>query len=295
LHNKLDTFKEKKRFMLPQKTFGYMNQQVTVVGLGGEGILRTYGQSDQAPEVIQEALAQGISYFDSGRVYADSEIYYGSVWEKKPETRSMIFQTSKSARRDKAGALADLEQSLQRLHTHYLDLWQIHDVRTEDDLQQIAGPEGALEAFLEARVTGKVRFIGVTGHHDPRILTKAIREWPVDAVMMPVNPVEELLGGFLTSTLPLAKEKGIAIIGMKTLGASHYLIPQLGITAESLIRYALSYQITVVLVGCSTPAEVRILASAGADQKTLSEEAQSDLLEKFKPYAKRLAFYRGVL
>ena len=205
-----------------------------------------------------------------------------------------MFQTSKSASRDKAGALADLEQSLQRLHTHYLDLWQIHDVRTEDELQQIAGPGGALEAFLEARVSGRVRFIGVTGHHDPCILTKAIREWPVDAVMMPVNPVEELLGGFLTSTLPLAKEKGIAIIGMKTLGASHYLIPQLGITAESLIRYALSHHITVALVGCSTPEEVRILARVGSEQKTLSEQTHSDLVEKFKPYAERLAFYRGV-
>jgi aryl-alcohol dehydrogenase-like predicted oxidoreductase len=272
-----------------------MNRQVTVVGLGGEGILRTYGQSDQAREVIQEALAQGITYFDSGRVYAESELYYGSLWENIPETRSAIFQTSKSASRDKAGALADLEQSLQRLHTHYLDLWQIHDVRTEDELQQIAGPGGALEAFLEARVSGKVRFIGVTGHHDPRILTKAIREWPVDAVMMPVNPVEALLGGFLTSTLPLAKEKGIAVIAMKTLGAAHYLIPQLATTAASLIRYALSHQCTVALVGCSTPEEVRTLARTGAEQQTVSEQEKSELLEKFKPYAERLAFYRGVL
>jgi aryl-alcohol dehydrogenase-like predicted oxidoreductase len=281
--------------MLPKKMFGLMNQQVTVVGLGGEGILRTYGHSTQAREVIQEALAQGISYFDSGRVYAESELYYGSLWEKIPETRAGIFQTSKSAKRDKAGALADLEQSLQRLHTDYLDLWQIHDVRTEDELQQIAGPGGALEAFLEARLSGKVRFIGVTGHHDPRILTKAVREWPVDAVMMPVNPVEELLGGFLTSTLPLAKEKGIAIIAMKTLGASHYLIPQLDITAEVLLRYALSHQCTVVIVGCSTPEEVETLARAAGQKELLSQQERSALLEKFKPYTNRLAFYRGVL
>jgi len=281
--------------MLPKKMFGFMNQQVSVVGLGGEGVLRTYGQTAQALEVIQEAVAQGITYFDSGRVYAESELYYGALWKKTPETRSRIFQTSKSASRDKAGALADLEQSLHRLHTQYLDLWQIHDVRTEDELQQIAGPGGALEAFLEARASGRVRFIGVTGHHDPRILTKAIREWPVDAVMMPVNPVEELLGGFLTSTVPMAQEKGIAIIAMKTLGAAHYLIPQLGTTAESLIRYALSHQITVALVGCSTPEEVRILARAGAEQQPLSAQAKKDLMDTFKPHAERLAFYRGVL
>jgi aryl-alcohol dehydrogenase-like predicted oxidoreductase len=281
--------------MLPQNSFGLMNQQVTVVGLGGEGILRTYSQSAQAREVIQEALAQGITYFDSGRVYAESELYYGSLWDTIPETRAGIFQTSKSPRRDKAGALADLEESLKRLHTDYLDLWQIHDVRTEDELEEIAGPGGALEAFIEARASGRVRFIGVTGHHDPRILTKAIREWPVDAVMMPVNPVEELLGGFLTSTLPMAREKGIAIIAMKTLGASHHIIPQLTITAESLIRYALSHHCTVVIVGCSTPEEVRTLARAGAEQRTLSEQEKSELLDKLKPYAERLAFYRGAL
>ena len=112
---------------------------------------------------------------------------------------------------------------------------------------------------------------------------------------MPVNPVEGLLGGFLTSTLPMAKEKGIAIIAMKTLGAAHYLIPQLGITAESLIRYALSHQITVAIVGCSTPEEVKIVARAGSNQKTLSEREKKDLLDRFKPYAERLAFYRGVL
>lgn len=281
--------------MQPQKSFGFTNQQVTVVGLGGEGVLRTYGKTDQALEVIQEAVAQGITYFDSGRVYAESELYYGAFWKKTPETRSRIFQTSKSASRDKAGALADLEQTLQRLNTHYLDLWQIHDVRTEDELQHIAGPGGALEAFLEARASGRVRFIGVTGHHDPRILTKAIREWPVDAVMMPVNPVEELVGGFLTSTLPMAQEKGIAIIAMKTLGAAHYLIPQLGTTAASLIRYALSHQITVALVGCSTPEEVKIAARAGADEQTLSQQEKKDLLDRFKPYAEQLAFYRGVV
>ena len=71
-----------------------MDQQVTVVGLGGEGVLRTYGQGNQALEVIQEAVAQGIAYFDSGRVYAESELHYGSLWKKSPETRSRIFQTS---------------------------------------------------------------------------------------------------------------------------------------------------------------------------------------------------------
>jgi len=276
-------------------SFGITNQQVTVVGLGGEGVLRTFGRRDQAAEVIHEALDRGIKYFDSARVYSDSEVYYGSVWGEKKDARLKIFQTSKSASRDKKGALADLEQTLDRLKTDYLDLWQIHDVRTEEEIQEIAGPGGALEAFVGARLSGKVRYIGVTGHHDPRVLTRAVREWPVDSVMMPVNPVETLLGGFLTLTLPVAKEKGIAIIGMKILGGSHYLISQLGINPESLIRYALSYDITVAIVGCSTPGEVRTLAEEGSNPNPMTEKERSALLGTFEPYTEQLAFYRGVI
>jgi hypothetical protein len=162
-------------------------------GLGGEGILRTHDQDNRAVAVIEEAIDSGICYFDCARAYAGSEGYYGLVWPKRPSDRSRIFQTSKSAMRDKAGALVDLDRTLTTMGIDHLDLWQIHDVRTEEDLNTIAGPRGALEAFMEAKATGKVRFIGVTGHHDPFILTRAVREWPVDA-LMPVNLVEVILG-----------------------------------------------------------------------------------------------------
>jgi aryl-alcohol dehydrogenase-like predicted oxidoreductase len=280
---------------LPTRFFGREGQAVTIVGLGGEGILRTYGQEENAQSVILEALEQGIAYFDSARVYAGSEGYYGSLWPRRPEMRSKIFQTSKSASRDKSGALADLDQTLSTMGISHLDLWQIHDVRTEEDLGRIGGPKGALEAFVEAKKAGKVRFIGVTGHHDPNILSQALRDWPVDSVMMPVNPVEGAIRGFLDSTLPLAKEKGMAVIGMKVLGASQYILPELGITPELLIRYALSQDITVAIVGCSSPREVLTLAKAGRDYKPFSKEEQESVVNRFRPYAKGLAYYRGVI
>ena len=276
------------------RKFGSTQQDVTRTGLGGEGVLRTHGRIREAREVIQEAIDQGINYFDSARVYADSELYYGYIWKEHPEMRAKIFQTSKSASRDKTRALADLEQTLDRLHTDYLDLWQIHDVRTPRDLDLISAPGGALEAFVEAKSSGKVRYIGVTGHHDPKILTQAVRTWPVDAVMMPVNPVEGILAGFLTETLPAARKKGLAVIGMKVLGAAHYLLPRTRITAERLIRYALSFDIDLAIVGCSTPSEVRTLATTGAMGKPLSQNDQRYLLSVFKPVARRLAYYRGV-
>ena len=265
------------------------------VGLGGEGILRTFGRTSEARDVILEAVEQGITYFDSAHVYADSELYYGSVWQERPQIRSRIFQASKSASRDKEMASKDLDRTLQRMETAHLDLWQIHDVRTPQDMDAISSPGGALEAFLEAKASGKVRFIGVTGHHDPQILRQAVETWPVDAVMMPVNPVEAVLGGFLTQTLPAAREKGIAVIGMKVLGGSHYLHPQLGIPPEVLIRFALSFPINMAIVGCATKQEVKTLAGIGQETNPLSEDDQAQVVERFKSFARQLAFYRGVI
>jgi len=275
-------------------TFGSIGRTVSAVGLGGEGVLRTFGRMDDARAVIREAIDRGVTYFDSARVYSDSEVYYGSVWKQNPGVRKTVFQTSKSASRDRKGALADLASSLKRLHTDYLDLWQIHDVRTDEDLDAIAGPDGALEAFVEAKQKGVVRHIGVTGHHDPAVLTKAVEQWPVDAVLLPVNPIEGVLGGFLTQAMQAAKKKGIAVIGMKILGAGYYILPKLDITPEKLIRYALASEITLPVIGCSSPEEVRVLSRA-PDLEPLSDVETKLFEDQFRSYAPRLAFYRGVV
>jgi predicted aldo/keto reductase-like oxidoreductase len=176
-----------------------------------------------------------------------------------------------------------------------LDLWQIHDVRTSGDLERIEGKGGALEAFIEAKDSGIVRFIGVTGHHDPKIIEQAVSSWPVDAVLLPVNPLEAVLGGFLDRVIAAAEERGIAVIGMKVLGGSHYISREAGIMPEMLIRFALSHNISTAIVGCSSPAEVQTLAKVGREFKPMPEEEQEQLVEAFLPYARRLAFYRGVM
>jgi aryl-alcohol dehydrogenase-like predicted oxidoreductase len=278
---------------IPTVHFGTTGQMVTRVGLGGEGVLRTTGKIKEAHRTIRSAIAEGITYYDSARVYSDSEVYYGGIWKQDPQTRSRMFQTSKSASRDKLGARKDLDETLQRLHVDYLDLWQIHDVRTVEELSVISGPRGALEAFMEAKKEGKIRFIGVTGHHDPDVLAQAVKELPVDSVMMPVNPVEEVLGGFLTRTLPAALDKGIAVIGMKIFGAGHYIAPHLGVTPELLLRYALSKPITVAIAGCSSASEVETLAAAGRLDQPLGKTELRKLMAPFKEDARRLAFYRG--
>ncbi|WP_332450363.1 aldo/keto reductase [Methanoculleus sp.] len=278
---------------LETRRFGKTGREVTLVGLGGEGVLRTYGRHAEAAAVIAEALNQGITYFDSAKAYAGSEDYYGEVWRGRPDLREQVFQASKSTSRLHAEAEMDLQATLQRMSIETLDLWQIHDVRTFAEIREIEGASGALDAFIEARESGIVRQIGVTGHHDPDVLSHAVENWPVDAVMMPVNPVEGAPGGFLTTTLATAKEQGVAVIGMKVLGGSNYIAPGTGVTPETLIRYALSRDISVAIVGCSTPAEVQTLATAGRSGPLPDDEAET-LVEAFRPYARELAYYRGV-
>lgn len=278
---------------ISKRVFGQTGLHVTCVGLGGEGVLRTYGKEPAAKEVIETAVKQGIAYFDSAQAYAGSQAYLGHFWHAHAGLRQDIFQTSKSARRDKKGALADLDNSLEIMGVKYLDLWQIHDVRSEADLQAIEAPGGALEAFLEARDKGKVRFIGVTGHQDPDILTRAVQRWPVDAVLMPVNPVEGVIGGFLDVTLPAALEKGLAVIAMKVLGASHYLAPEAEITPELLIKYALSHDVSLAIVGCSNPQEVETLARVGRAFSPFSAKELQEIESFFQPAARKLAYYRG--
>ncbi|MCM2465529.1 aldo/keto reductase [Methanoculleus oceani] len=279
---------------LEKRRFGKTGRQVTSVGLGGEGILRTYGRHAEANAVIMEALNQGIAYFDSAKAYAGSEDYYGEVWVSRPDLRAPVFQASKSASRAHADAEMDLQETLRRMGIETLDLWQIHDIRTFPEIREMEGPGGALAAFVEAKEMGIVRQIGVTGHHDPDVLSHAVENWPVDAVMMPVNPVEGALGGFLDATLSAARDQGVAVIGMKVLGGSNYLVPDAGVTPDLLVRYALAQDISVAIVGCSTPAEVQALAAAGRSGSLPDDEAGA-LVEAFRPYARELAYYRGSL
>ncbi len=277
------------------RPLGKTGVSVSQVGLGGEGVLRTFGKSTAAKAVIDEAVRNGITYFDSARAYAGSEGYYGAYWPYHQDARAQVFQTSKSASRDRERAIDDLEATLRTMGTDHLDLWQIHDMRTRDDIEAIEREGGALEVFVQAKEEGYVKHIGVTGHYDPEILTYAVEHWPVDTVLMPVNPVEGAIGGFLDTTLPAARRKGIGVIGMKVLGASNYIYSELDITPERLIRYALSQPVSVAIVGCSTPEEVRTLADVGRTFTPMSAQEQQKLISTFKPFAKQLAYYRGDL
>lgn len=287
------------RIPLPDVSLGATGRRVTRAGLGGEGVLRTRGHAAAAEGVIEAALRAGISYFDSARAYEDSERYHGAVWARRKADRERIFLTSKSPERDGGGARRQLEETLDRLETDYLDLWQIHDVRTDDELDELLHPGGAIDQFVRAKELGHVRHIGVTAHHDPRVLLRAVRELPVDTVLLPVNPMEGALGGF-TEVIAAAREKGLGVIGMKALGgaggyggAGGGRLVQAGLDATTLLRYAFAQPVDVVIVGCASPAEVAQLVAASKDP--LSAAEAEALVAQVRPRAEKLASYRGYL
>jgi aryl-alcohol dehydrogenase-like predicted oxidoreductase len=265
------------------------------VGLGGEGVLRTEGKDRKAGAMLGAAYESGIRYFDSAPAYADSETYLGRFWKEHPERVAETFQASKSAERDEAGAAAGLRRTLARLNRDRLGLWQIHDIRDRNDIRRIEGPGGALRAFTDARDTGTVLGVGVTGHHDPAVLLHAVSHWDVDAVLLPVNPVEAVIGGFLDTVISAARERGMGVIGMKVMGAGNFIFPDAGILPETLVRFALAQDTDIVIAGCSTPAEAQQLARAGRDADPMGDDEQSRVIEAFRPYARRLAFYRGTV
>lgn len=285
---------------IPTRKLGRTGVDVTVLGLGGEGVLRTWGRAPEAVALIRRAIELGITYCDCAQAYSGSEDYYGEALAGG--LREKVFLTSKSAERSRAGAEANLEKTLRRMRTDRLDLWQVHDVRTEEDLREIFGKDGCIEAFQAARKAGKVRFIGVTGHHDPEILTKALELFDFDTVLMPVNAAEPHHRSFLDETLPFASSKGMGIIGMKVLrgfvGNSapridlHPDLLKQKISVSRLLSYAFSQPISTAIIGCETIGQLEENVAVARVFRPMDEGQRADLVERTKPLVRFAASYK---
>ena len=274
---------------IPKRKLGKTGTAVTILGLGGEGVLRTQGYEKQAYALINRAIDLGINYFESARAYADSEIYYGLALQ---ERRKEIFLNSKSHARDKKGALQHLHETLRNMKTDYLDLWQIHDVRTEEDMQEIFDSQGALAAFVEAREKGLVRFIGVTGHHDPEILKQCMEKFNFDTVLLPINPAEPHYLSFIETVLPLARKKNMGIIAMKVYWRGFATkIPQVS-SLEPFLRFALSHPASTAVIGCDNIEQLEENVRFASSFKPMPRKEMQLLIEQIAPYARSLMYYK---
>jgi aryl-alcohol dehydrogenase-like predicted oxidoreductase len=276
---------------IPRRPLGKTGCEVTQFALGGEGVLRTHGRMAEAVAVIHRALDQGVTYCDTAPAYGGSLDYYGAALG---ERRSQIFLASKTHDRTRDGSLRLLEESLARLRTDHLDLWQLHDLRTTADLQMIFGRKGALEALTQARDEGRVRFLGLTGHHDPAILLEAMRRFDFDTVLVPLNAADVHRMSFVRTVLPEAAHRGMGVIGMKVYaagmllrGGSSSLIP-----AEAM-GYVLSLAgVSTVIIGCSSIAEVDENAEAARRYQAFDEAAMQAIEEKTRLHSPFFTSYK---
>ncbi len=231
----------------------------------------------------------GINYFESARAYSGSESYFGMALK---ERRKEIFLNSKSHARSRAGALAHLKETLNNMKTDYLDLWQVHDVRTGDDIERIFGPDGAIEAFREAKEKGLTRFVGVTGHQDPGIIERCIGLFDFDTILIPVNPAEAEYKSLPDRVIPGAREKGLGIIGMKVyLRGLAARIPGFS-SMEPFLRFALSSPITTAVIGCDTVEQLEENVRIARSFRPLSDREKKALTDRVSPYARKLMYYK---
>ena len=279
----------KEESILPKRPLGKTGVEVTILGLGGEGILRTFGQEKEAVALIQRAIDLGITYFESARAYSGSESYYG---EALKEWRRDIFLASKSHERTGDGALKHLETTLSTMKTDYLDLWMVHDVRTTKDLDVIFGPKGASRAFEAAKRNKLARFIGISGHRNPTIVSRALELFPFDTVLMPVNPAEPHYWSFLSEVLPKAQEKGMGILGMKTLSRGVCIKIFGAESVENFLRFAMTQPISVAVVGCETIEQLEMDVRIARSFQPMPQKDQDILLNRVKSYARELMYYK---
>ncbi len=265
---------------------------VDAVALGGEGVLRTRGQAKRAVPVVLEALRLGVTYCDTAPAYAQSQDYYGMAFaEAGSAARAKVFLASKTHERDRDGALRLLDDSLARLRTTWLDLWQLHDLRTIDDLDAIFARGGAIEAVEKARADGRVKHVGITGHHDPAILVEAMRRYPVDSVLVAINPADPARLPFLGTVVPEARARGIGVVAMKVLSAGQLVADGVATVAE-LIAYAASFADTCIL-GCSSVAEVQENLAVGRSLGAPMDAAACRALEaRIAPNAAKYAYFK---
>ncbi|HLH01879.1 MAG TPA: aldo/keto reductase [Bryobacteraceae bacterium] len=235
---------------IPKRNFGKTDVQISALGLGGHHLGDAPDQKT-AEEIVARAIDGGISFFDNCWEYhrGKSEVWMGGALKGK---RDRVFLMTKVCThgRDKDLALRMLEESLNRLQTDHLDLWQIHGVSFETDPQRFIRPNGAAEALYQAKKEGKVRFTGFTGHKDPNLHLAMLKTgFPFDAVQMPLNPFDAGFRSFEEHVLPEVNRRGMAALGMKPLQGAGPAIKKGVYTPQELLRYAMSLPVVTTITG----------------------------------------------
>jgi len=275
---------------MPTRDLGRTGFRVGLFSLGGQAAIEQPDNEANAVAIVERALDLGVNYIDTSARYGGdarwSERYIGQVMKRR---RREAFLATKTHDRTRDGSLRVLEKSLALLQTDHVDLWQLHAMSTMADVDAVFAPGGAIEAFEKARSEKLVRFLGITGHTDPDVLSAAIRRFPFDAVLLAVNAADPYHLPFQKTLLPLAVEKTMGIIGMKIPARGRLLG---AITMPEAMRYVLSLPVSTVIVGVDSIAQLEENVATARGFTPLGPQQLAALERKAEPVARQALWFR---
>jgi uncharacterized protein len=270
---------------MPVRVLGRTGLKVSIIGFGGGHFIRPTIDEAMSIRLVQMAVDAGVDFIDTAWEYHDgeSERRMGLALQGR---RDQVTLMTKVCARDRKGAEEQLHDSLRRLQTDVIDLWQFHEVNYDNDPDWIFRADGAIEAAVAARQAGKIRFIGFTGHKSPHIMHKMLAhdfEW--DSCQMPINAADAYYRSFQREVLPELNRRDIGCIGMKSLGGGGQILSGLGLTAQQARRYALSLSISTLVCGISSVENLEQDVEIGRSFTPMSAEEQQALLDSIREEA----------
>src|SRR5256885_14099680 len=276
---------------VPRRTLGRTGEKVSIIGIGGYHLGAPSVEEQEAIRIIRTAIDNGVNFLDNCWDYNNgvSEERMGKAL--RDGYRQKAFLMTKIDGRTKAAAAQQIDESLKRLQTDHIDLLQFHEVIRDNDPERIFAAGGGMEAVVEAKKAGKVRYIGFTGHKSPDIHLKmletaAAHEFHFDAVQMPLNVMDAHFNSFEKKVLPVLVKNGIGVLGMKPLGDKQILESK---TADPIdcLHYAMHLPISVVITGCDSLPILEQALKAARTFKPLSGTEVAALLAKTNQAAQR--------
>ncbi len=263
---------------VPRRLLGRTGESVSAVGLGGFHIGKPELRESESIRIIRTALDNGINFLDNCWDYNDgqSEIRMGKAL--RDGYRQRAFLMTKIDGRDKKSAARQIEESLRRLETDHIDLVQFHEIIRTNDPDRIFAAGGALEAALEAKSAGKIRYIGFTGHKSPDIHLKMLdtaahRRFRFDTVQMPLNVMDAHYDSFEKKVLPVLVKNDIGVLAMKPMG-DHFILESKTVTPVECLHYAMNLPTSVVITGCDS---MQILDQALSAARSFRPMASSEV------------------
>ena len=271
---------------IPRRPFGKTGEMVSALGLGGHHLGKITSVRE-AVRVVHAAVDAGITFMDNAWEYHDgrSEELMGKGLEGR---RGDVFLMTKLCThgRRKREAMRQLEQSLKRLKTDFLDLWQIHECVYYNDPERHFARDGAVEALDQAKREGKVRYVGFTGHKDPAIHLEMLSHgYAFDACLMPLNCFDASFRSFERDVLPELLRRGIAPLGMKSMGGDGRMVKKKAVSARDALRYAMSLPVTTTISGIDSMRVLKQNVTIASSFKQLSTREMEALRRRVREQA----------